>query len=136
MMTSSARHAVVVVVAGVMVCLAAACNRAKPEELAARTAEQYYTYLLQGNYDAFVDGCYQKDTIRAAYRKQLVENAKMIVHRQEKARGGIKSFVVAAVEADAGAHTANVFLDLSFGDGTSAQVLLPMVEKDGLWLMR
>ena len=120
----------------VVVCVVASCGKAKPEEIVAKAAEQYYSYLLEGKYEAFVDGCYQQDTIRAVYRQQLIENAKMFVGQQKTEHQGIKSVEVANVEVDTAAHTANVFLRLSYGDGGSEQVLLPMVEKDKLWMMR
>ena len=112
------------------------CSKAKPEELVAKTAEQYYSYLLNGDYEAFVDGCYQPDTIRKAYRLQLVENAKMFIDQQRKEHEGIQAFQVVDVQIDTAAHTANVFIDLTFGNGTNEQILLPMVQKDDLWMMR
>ncbi len=116
--------------------LVTSCGKAKPEEIAAKAAEQYYSYLLDGKYEAFVDGCFQQDTIRDVYRQQLIENAKMFVAQQKAEHNGIKSFEVAGAEVDTAAHTANVFLVLTYGDGGSEQILLPMVEKDELWMMR
>lgn len=124
--------AVLFVVAGFV----ASCSKPKPEEIVAKAAEQYYSYLLDGKYEAFVDGCYQQDTIRGVYRQQLIENAKMFVAQQKTQHKGIKSFEVSNAEVDTAAHTANVFLLLTFGDGGSEEVLLPMVEKDELWMMR
>ena len=106
------------------------------EEVVGNAAKQYYSYLLEGNYEAFVDGCYQKDTIRKEYRDQLVDNAKMFVGQQKMEHKGIKIYDVTSVKVDTVSHTANVFMKLSFGDNTTAQVVLPMVEKDELWYMR
>lgn len=100
------------------------------------TARQYYSYLLEGNYDAFVDGCYQKDSIRREYRNQLIDNAKMFVGQQNTERKGIKSFDLVSAKVDTASHTANVFLKLNYGDNSTEQVVLPMVEVDGLWYMR
>lgn len=106
------------------------------EEVVGNAAKQYYSYLLDGNYDAFVDGCYQKDSIRKEYRNQLVDNAKMFMGQQKSEHQGIISFEVLSAKVDTVSHTANVFLKLNYGDKTQEQIVLPMVEEDGLWYMR
>lgn len=106
------------------------------EELVSNAAKQYYTYLLEGNYDAFVDGCYREGTIREAYRSQLVDNAKMFVGQQKVEHQGIKTVEVVSAKVDTAAHSANVFLNLKYGDNTSEQIVLPMVEKENIWYMR
>lgn len=117
--------------------LLVACKKeVNPEELVSNAAKQYYTYLLEGNYDAFVDGCYREGTIREVYRTQLVDNAKMFVGQQKDEHQGIKSFEVVSAKVDTASHSANVFLSLKYGDNTTEQVVLPMVEKENLWYMR
>lgn len=106
------------------------------EEVVGNAAKQYYTYLLEGKYEAFVDGCYQKDSIREEYRNQLIDNAKMFVGQQKKEHEGIKSVDIVSAKIDTASHTANVFLNLHYGDKTSEQVVLPMIEKENLWYMR
>ena len=45
-----------------------------PADVAAQVAKQYYDYLLEGKYEAFVDGKYRPDSIPGSYRDQLVMN--------------------------------------------------------------
>ncbi len=120
-------------------CLMFSCTQKQEDnqaELAGNAAKQYYTYLLKGNYDAFVDGTYRKDSIRQEYRMQLLENARMFVAQQKKEHQGITSVSVKKVDVDTLKTSANVFLILNYGDKGVEQVLLPMVKKDNLWYMR
>jgi hypothetical protein len=115
----------------------AACKKEiNQEEVMAQAAKQYYTYLLQGNYEAWVDGFYRKDSIREAYRSQLIDNAKMFISQQKAVNGGIKSVDVRSTELDTVRQVANVFLTLNYENTGKEQVVMPMIYKNGLWYMR
>ncbi len=105
-------------------------------QLAAIAAKGYYDLLLEEKYEDYVNGFYRPESIPQSYHEQLVANAKMFVARQQDARKGIKEVTVANAKADTATHTANVFLQFVYGDSTSEQVLVPMVEHEGKWLMR
>ena len=106
------------------------------EEVVANAAKQYYTYLLQGNYDAFVDGCWQDDSVRPSYRAELIDNAKMFISQQKTEHKGIRSVEVVSAQVDTATHSAHVFLNLHYGDENSEKILLPMVMKGDLWYMK
>ncbi len=106
------------------------------EEVVSAAAKQYYSYLLSGDYESFVDGTWHADSLRPAYRLQLLENAKMFMAQQRKEHGGIKDVEVKTVDVDSLLTRADVFLELSYGDGGREEVLLPMVCHDGLWYLR
>ena len=117
--------------------LSASCAHAPlPEEMAGRTAKAYYDQLFQGRYDEFVDGRYFPDSIPRDYRQQLIDNARMFVDEQLKSHQGIRKLRMATVTIDTARHTANVFLNFAYGDGTNEQVLVPMVEHGGVWYRR
>ncbi len=117
--------------------LLAACKKEiNHEEIVANAAQQYYSYLMNGDYEAFVDGTYRADTIRPAYRQQLLDNMKMFVAQQQEEHQGIKSFTVKRVELDSLITKADVFLILTYGDSCKEEVLLPMVQHEGLWYLR
>ncbi len=122
-------------------CLMFSCTHKQEDnqaELAGNAAKQYYSYLLAGDYDSFVDGTLREDSIlRQEYRTQLLENARMFMALQQKEHHGIKSVSVKKVDLDSvKGTTANVFLILNYGDKGSEQVLMPMVKSDGLWYMK
>lgn len=106
------------------------------EKVVATTAKLYYEYLMQGKYGDFVAGIDHHVPASEAYDKQLEDNAKLFVKRQEILHNGLVGIEVADAEVDAESHTANAFLVFSFADSTSEQVVVPMVERDGIWLMR
>ena len=70
-------------VAVVVLSFLAGCKKDVDQSLVVRNvAEQYYGYLIQGQFDAYVDGLYQPDSIPDSYRSQLIDNAKMFMKQQ------------------------------------------------------
>lgn len=117
--------------------LMADCSKTPdPAEVAARAAKQYYDYLLEGKFEAFVDGRYQPEAIPASYRDNLISLAKMFVSQQELEHRGLKETRIVNAQADTARHEASVFLVFCYGDSTSEEVLVPMVESRGLWYLR
>ena len=105
-------------------------------QLAAQAAQNYYTQLLRGDYVAFVAGRYQPHAIPDSYREQLVANAKMFAGQQKDEHGGIVRARAVDAQADTARHVANVFINLTYGARTTEQIVVPMVEKKGVWYMR
>lgn len=119
--------------------LLAACGGASgptASDLAGEAAKVYYEQLLHGDYAGFVDGTYQPDSIPQGYREQLIANAKMFVGQQKEEHRGITAVCVVSATADTTHHVATVYLSLSYGDSSSEQVAVPMVERRGVWYMR
>ena len=112
------------------------CAKPDPADVAAQAAKQYYDYLLEGKYEAFVDGKFRPDSIPGSYRDQLIMNMKMFIGQQEREHRGIKETRVVNAEADTARHEANVFLVFCYGDSTVEEVLVPMVESKGIWYLR
>ena len=120
-----------------MALLAVACSSGPdPGEVAAQAAKEYYTQLLAGKYEHYVDGFYRPDSIPASYRRQLIDNAKMFVGQQKDERRGILDVRVVNAVADTTKRSANVFLIFAYGDITSEEVVVPMVQHRGVWYMR
>lgn len=105
-------------------------------QLAAQAAQNYYTQLLRGDYEAFVAGRYQPHAIPDGYKEQLVANAKMFIGQQKDDHQGIVKAQAVDAQADTTRHVANVFINLSYGDRTTEEIVVPMVEKKGVWYMR
>ena len=117
--------------------LAVACSSGPdPGEVAAQAAKEYYTQLLAGKYEHYVDGFYRPDSIPPSYRRQLIDNAKMFVGQQKDERRGILDVRVLNAVADTTKRSANVFLIFAYGDSTSEEVVVPMVQHRGVWYMR
>ena len=104
-------------------------------QLAGQAAKVYYEQLLKGDYGSFVDGRYQPTRMPESLRQQLITNAKMFVGQQDKEHKGIKGVVVSDARADTAKHVANAFLTLTYGDNSKEEIVVPMVEQDGVWYM-
>ena len=106
------------------------------EKVVATTAKLYYDYLLEEKYDDFVGGIDLSFPKSEKYTEQMRDCAKMFVARQKEIHQGIKAVDAVNAEVDDDAHSANAFLVLHYSDSTSEQVVVPMVERNGVWLMR
>lgn len=107
-----------------------------PAKPVGKAALHYYQQLLDGNYAAFVDATYRPDSLPSTYRSQLVLNAKKFIEQQQNEHNGLKSVAVAHATINEAQHTGNAFLTFTYGDGSSEQVVVPMVEHDGVWYLR
>lgn len=122
---------------GVCLLLLFACSKEiKPEEVALQAAKTYYDQLLHGDYDAFVAGHLHGDSVPEAYRRQLVLNMKMFMEQQKTEHSGIDSVSPRRAEVDTTAHTANAFIILCYSDSTREEVVVPLIEKNGIWYLR
>lgn len=113
------------------------CSRkAAPDTAASEAAQALYDKLLKGDYEGFVSGMYFPDRIPDGYRQQLVANAKMFMANQSKEHEGIVAANVIRQERDSLSSTVEVFILLSYNDSTQEEVVVPMIESEGVWLMR
>ena len=131
------KHIVTVIVSFVLSVSFVAC-KSEPSagDIAAHAAKQYYDLLLQGKYDQYVDGQYQPERIPSSFREQLITNAKMFVGQQKEEHRGIRGVRIMNAKADTAHHVADVFLVFAYGDSTNEEVVVPMVERKGIWYMR
>ncbi len=116
--------------------LLAACSSPSKEELAALAAKGYYQHLVDGEYEHFVDGRLMADSLPADYRSQLIEGYKQFIAQQQATRGGISEVRVSRAFTDSTTHYTSVLLMLCYGDSTSEEVVVPMVERNGRWRMK
>ena len=112
------------------------CSKDDAGAVAAQAAKQYYDYLLEGKYEAWVDGHYQPERIPDEYREQLIVNAGMFMRQQQREHRGIHEVRIASAKADTARHVADVFMVFVYGDSTHEETLVPMVEHEGLWYMK
>jgi hypothetical protein len=126
-------HLVCTIVAALFV---ACSGEIDQEQLVANTALLYCQYLIDGKYDDFVAGIDQHVEQAEGYEEELRDNAKMFVVAQAKTRGGLVGIEKVGAEVNSDEHTASAFIRLHYADSTTEQVVMPMVERDGVWLMR
>lgn len=99
-------------------------------------AKAYYDYLIEGKYEAYIDGFYQPDSIPGSYREQLIVNAKQYAAQMKEDHGGLAAVKVAGAKADTARHTGHAFLVLCFKDSTKEEIVVPMALVEGNWMMK
>ena len=114
----------------------AACSSPTKEELASLAAKGYYQHLIEGDYDHFLEGRVMADSLPNDYRSQLIDGYSQFLAQQVKARGGINEVRISRAYTDSTLQYTSVLLMLCYGDSTSEEVIVPMVEHNGRWMMK
>lgn len=131
------RHLLIVIAA---FALLTACHRVSPEERAQEgakvAAKAYYDFLLDGRYEQFVGGKDGMARRPADYREQMEDAAKQFMAQQQELHNGIRSVRAVGAQMDSSLQVMQVFLVLCYGDSVNEQVMVPMVEREGVWLMK
>ena len=119
-----------------LVFLAGSCSSPSKEELASLAAKGYYQHLIEGDFEHFLEGRMMADSLPADYRSQLIDGYSQFLDQQVQARGGIKEVRVSRAFTDSTQQYTSVLLTLCYGDSTSEEVVVPMVERNGRWMMK
>jgi thioredoxin-related protein len=128
------RNIVIVLFASVI--FFSACSEKHEDDKAAMAAKNYYSMLIEGKYAEFIDATVNTGNLPRSYKEQLVTNIKQFASVQKEERGGIKDVKVVSSTYNKKKTAADVLLVLCYKDSASEEVVVPMVEKDGKWLMR
>ena len=113
-----------------------ACSVASREEMASIAAKGYYTHLVNGEYEAFLEGKDGADSLPDGYREQLLTSYRQFMAQQNRDHHGILDIRVSNAVTDTALQYTNVFLVLCFGDSVNEEIVVPMVERNGSWRMK
>ena len=116
--------------------LCIACANPSPEELASIAAKGYYMHLMNGEYEAFLEGKAGADSLPDDYREQLLTSYRQFMAQQNRDHHGILDIRVSNATTDTALNYTNVFLVLCFGDSVNEEIVVPMVERNGSWRMK
>lgn len=119
--------------------LTTACNNKKQptrRESARLAAEQYYTYLINGQYESFANCIYTPDSLPSEYRLQFAQAVRQYAEDDTRSRGGITSVTIIEDSLYADSTQAIITIQLKFGDQTLERVQLPLVFTADGWKMR
>ena len=104
---------------------------------ASQAAERNYQHLLAGRYNDFLNGRAGADSMPSAYREQLITAYQEFMAQQRLSHGGLLSLQVSNARRDSTlGGLMQVFLVLSYADGTQEEIVVPMVEHNGEWKMK
>lgn len=118
--------------------LALACSHEtiSAEQQAANTAKRYYDCLLAGDYEGFLNGKADADSLPADYRAELLSAYQHYIRKQQDMHKGITSVAISNARSDSTLRLTYTFLILSFGDSTKEEITVPMVRRGDEWKMR
>ena len=119
--------------------LCMACANPSPEEMASIAAKGYYTHLVNlvnGEYEAFLEGKEGADSLPDDYREQLLTSYRQFMAQQNRDHHGILDIRISNAITDTALHYTNVFLVMCFGDSVNEEIVVPMVERNGSWRMK
>ena len=115
---------------------AACSSNPTKEELASLAAKGYYQHLVEGDFEHFLEGRVMADSLPDDYRSQLIDGYSQFLAQQVNARGGINEVRISRAYTDSTQQYTSVLLMLCYGDSTSEEVIVPMVEHNGRWMMK
>ncbi len=115
-----------------------ACSSSTPEEQAARAARDYFQCLADERPDEFLLGKVDIDSLPDSYRAQLLLAVNQYCSDMRNKHNGLNEVRVSdnVARRDTSLHLTYAFLLLCYGDSTQEEITVPMVERDGQWLMK
>ena len=121
-----------------------ACSSVTSEWQAANAAKNYYDCLKEGNTIGFLEGKAGIDTQPSGYGDQLLRAVKQYHADLQQKHGGLCEVRIvderylhdSSEFRDTILHFTYAYLMLCYGDSTQEEIVVPMVEHNGRWLMK
>lgn len=124
--------------------LFSSCSSTPPEWQAASAAKDYYDCLKEGDAVGFLEGKAGAGSLAADYGEQLLTAVRQYHADLQKKHGGLREVCISEEHykqnledcRDTVLHLTYAYLILCFGDSTQEEVMVPMTEHNGRWLMK
>ena len=120
--------------------LLVSCGSTTPEQQAAESAKACYDFLIEDDAVRFLECKAGADTLSADYGEQLLTAVRQYQQDMQKKHGGLREVRIAEnpgrCDTFQGSPLVHTFLILCYADSTQEEVIVPMVERDGQWLMK
>lgn len=121
--------------------LLAACGKDKskqadskpPVEEASTMAVAYYRMLADGNVAGYVKAMQSCDNTTASYKQRMEATLKHHRKEIEKDKKGVKQVKALRYELHDNDRMANVFLRVTYNDGSEEEILFPVVYDGKRW---
>lgn len=99
-------------------------------------AQGYYQHLQQGDIDNYLAGVAGYDSLPEGYKSELKVNMKMFLARQKAEHGDIVSVETSNAKTDSTLNVVYALLNIQYADSMREEICVPMVERQGKWVMR
>ena len=126
-------------------CCWVSCSSQTPEEQAAQAALSYYQRLMEGYPDGLQAAKADNDSLPADYRDQRQKIFQQYAHDIEQKHGGLQAVCLSQNAArrdsfrageDQWQQVVYAFLLLQFRDSTQEEIVVPMVQREGEWVLK
>ena len=95
-----------------------------------------YQLYTSGNYGAYVDAMQSCDNKPETYRQEMVNALKQHAHHMNQERKGVRKVDFGHAELHNKENMANVFLNVTYGDGNSEEIMIKLVKSKDRWRIR
>ena len=106
-----------------------------PEQQAAESAKACYDLLIEGDAVRFLECKAGTDTLAADYGEQLLAAVRQYLSDVERKHGGLREVRIADDQSTFSASQQSTLI-LCYADSTQEAIVVPMVERDGQWVMK
>jgi hypothetical protein len=113
----------------------AGCSSMTPEQQAAESAKACYDLLIDDDAVSFLECKAGSDTLSADYGEQLLEAVRQYQRDIKQKHGGLREVRIAEDQSTFNTYQQSTLI-LCYTDSTQEAIAVPMVERDGRWLMK
>ena len=113
----------------------AACSSMTPEQQAAESAKACYDLLIDDDAVSFLECKAGSDTLSADYGEQMLEAVRQYQRDIKQKHGGLREVRIAEDQSTFNTYQQSTLI-LCYTDSTQEAIAVPMVERDGRWLMK
>lgn len=96
----------------------------------------YYKLRVDGKYAQYVAAMQSCDSTTADYKKQMETLLRHHAAVINKTKQGVKSVKALRTEMHDAEKMANVFLNITYNDGSDEEIILPLVLDDNTWRLQ
>ena len=113
----------------------AACSSTPQEQQAAGSAKAYYDLLVEDDAVRFLECKAGSDTLSADYGEQLLQAVSQYLRDIRQKHGGLREVRIADDQSAFSTSQLSTLI-LCYADSTQEAIAVPMVERNGQWLMK
>lgn len=107
-----------------------------PYFISADDVKKIYGYYVSGDYSAYVDCMAQRKGMTTEYRNQMITLMRQHAKDQKKDDGEIRQIEVARIVPCNKGDGAEAYLNVSYENGETEEILLQLVFDGEKWLLR